>query len=342
MKVTELNQKHIDQLNLFINMSRNVGSMPDYIQSGGGNTSIKIGDMMAVKCSGCQLKEMTLNSGYVLLPYNEIRKIYLNSDRGVSSEKDTAELVNDSLIKFDDLPEKRPSVEAGFHALLGNVVIHSHAIYANIFNCIKDGEIKLKTILNSANIKYLFLPFINPSADLAFAIIDQQNKLGENFPNVIFLKNHGLIVWADTVEEALKLNSTVLNVLKNALELGDYPPVDIIDYGSYCISNNAIIKQMLADKALSASIIMQTPLYPDQLVYLNANLGEANKLVLSDTATYNCTYNAAYSLEETLLAYAYILKVVNDKNLQLDCMPASGIQFILGWDAEKYRQQMLK
>ena len=90
------------------------------------------------------------------------------------------------------------------------------------------------------------------------------------------------------------------------------------------------------------SLILSTPLYPDQLVYLNSNLVNSNKIEFEDRIIYNTSYNVAFSLEETLLAYEYLLKIVDDNNFELECMPDNGIRFILGWDAEKYRKQMLK
>ena len=58
MFILELNKDHLKLLNEFVSMSKSVGSKHDYIQAGGGNTSIKFGDIMAVNCSGCQLKDM--------------------------------------------------------------------------------------------------------------------------------------------------------------------------------------------------------------------------------------------------------------------------------------------
>lgn len=343
MHIKELNNEHLSMLKSFISMSNSVGSKPDYIQAGGGNTSIKLGDIMAVKCSGCQLKDMKLDFGYVCLPYKEISNIFESSPRDANSESTTSAKINELVIEFEGLPSKRPSVEAGFHALLGNVVIHSHAIYANIFNCIKDGEQKLAEILKPAGVDYLFFDFINPSADLAFAILDMKKKLNRKLPNIIFLKNHGLIIWADTVDQAIEYNDLVLGVLKNALKLNDYPVVELIDNGEYCTSDNKFIMDMISDGSLTKERILKTPLYPDQLVYLNNNLIDGSKLELDDnTVKYKTTYNSAYSLEETLLAYAYLLKVADKNGYELELMPQSGIQFILGWDAEKYRSQMLK
>ena len=97
MLISELNKNDLQLLNDFVSMSRSVGLKPDYIQAGGGNTSIKVGDMMAVKCSGCQLKDMKLDYGYVCLPYKDIVNIFKESDRGADCEsKTSAEINNES------------------------------------------------------------------------------------------------------------------------------------------------------------------------------------------------------------------------------------------------------
>ena len=47
------------------------------------------------------------------------------------------------------------------------------------------------------------------------------------------------------------------------------------------------------------------------------------------------------ALEESLLACAYILNTADKLGLSIDEMPQSGVSFIKGWDAEKYRSKML-
>lgn len=343
MKISDMQPSDRRLLDSFIAMSRAVGNRPDCIQAGGGNTSVKFGDIMAVKCSGCQLKDMKEDFGYVCLPYERIRDIFARSDRGPGSESDTSRQVNDSIMQFEDLAAKRPSVEAGFHAMLGNAVIHSHAVNANILNCIEGGESIINDIMSRNSVPCLVLPFINPGAELTFAIMDAKNSMGDKFPQVIFLKNHGLVVWADTAEEAIALNSRVLDILGRELALPDYPTVSLNELpdGKFA-SGSELIASMLADGTLSVKRINETPLYPDQLVYLNSNLADGTKLSFDKTAVYNCAYDTAYSLEETLLAYAYLLHVVDKNGYQLSLMPQSGIQFILGWDAEKYRRQMIR
>lgn len=346
MRISELPAEHKTLLNDFIAMSRAVGARPDVIQAGGGNTSVKFGDVMAVKCSGCQLKDMKVDFGYTCLPYRDIVNIFETSDRGATSEADTSAQVNAAMLSYQDLAPKRPSVEAGFHALLGNVVIHSHAVYANIYNCIKDGARLLTELFDRHSIPCLTLPFINPGAELTFALLDQKKAFGSAMPRVIFLQNHGLVVWGDTVAEATALNDRVIDILKESLTaLPKYPSVDVLPAeNGACRSNNGFIIKMLNAGELSRQLIFDTPLYPDQLVYLNANMTqEGAKLELSKAGVvYYATKDAAYSFEETLLAYAYLIKVVKDNGFTLETMPESGIGFILNWDAEKYRHQMIK
>ena len=93
----------------------------------------------------------------------------------------------------------------------------------------------------------------------------------------------------------------MLGILKTALKLGEYPAVNITDNGDHCISNNKFLNYLLANNKLSSARILSTPLYPDQLVYLNSNLVNSNKIEFEDRIIYNTSYNVAFSLEEITL-----------------------------------------
>ena len=56
--------------NSYISVSRELGQQPYSIQAGGGNTSVKIGEKLFVKASGCCLKDMSSSIGYVTIPLN--------------------------------------------------------------------------------------------------------------------------------------------------------------------------------------------------------------------------------------------------------------------------------
>jgi len=49
-------------------LSQNIGNHLDYVQGGGGNISVKISDnLMAIKASGFELKNLTENYGFAFV-----------------------------------------------------------------------------------------------------------------------------------------------------------------------------------------------------------------------------------------------------------------------------------
>ena len=86
----------------------------------------------------------------------------------------------------------------------------------------------------------------------------------------------------------------------------------------------------------------QTPLYPDQLVYLNnILLHSPNTLVVKDGEVYyNTDIKQATTLEETLAAYLFVVTAVKNANLTISKMNEKEVYFINNWEAEKYRRSV--
>ena len=115
-------------------MSNDIGGDPACTQGGGGNISVKLDEeQMAIKSSGRALKEMTRDDGYSIVDYKKIRN-HLNS----SDQSEHAFLQELRSCTFEGY--SRPSMETGFHALLGDYVIHTHSVYANLLTCSKEGK----------------------------------------------------------------------------------------------------------------------------------------------------------------------------------------------------------
>ena len=88
-------------------MSQTVGERNDYVQGGGGNTSVKLDNgLMAVKASGIRLAQVTETDGFAVVEVETLKDV--TSEQGYKPA--------------------RPSVEAGFHALLGKFVLHTHPV----------------------------------------------------------------------------------------------------------------------------------------------------------------------------------------------------------------------
>ncbi|MBT7121374.1 MAG: class II aldolase, partial [Clostridia bacterium] len=126
-----------------VRISNYCGDRVDYVQGGGGNTSVKFDDkLMAIKASGYTLKEATQDKGYVTVNYRNIKKYYNEVDPGADTdfEKESLLLNMDSIVLLDGMENKRPSVEVGLHSFLNRCVIHTHSVYANMLCCAAEGQ----------------------------------------------------------------------------------------------------------------------------------------------------------------------------------------------------------
>lgn len=196
----------------FINISRRVGRSPFLVQGAGGNTSFKRNGTLLVKASGVFLKDMRENHGYVGCHIAPIRR-YLGAV--VYSPRRESEF--DSVIRRYILPEANfgePSIETGLHAVLkSRYVIHTHNVYANVFNCMVGGEKLLKKIFPAGY--FLFVPYNNPGLALARSLYQISEK--RKIPLALFLKNHGLITHHDRALEALRLTEYITEQLRRYL-----------------------------------------------------------------------------------------------------------------------------
>ena len=72
-------------------MSQSAGARSDYVQGGGGNTSVKLaGGLMAIKASGFCLSDIETDKGYAVLNGANIRDFYLNNEPSAFENAETA------------------------------------------------------------------------------------------------------------------------------------------------------------------------------------------------------------------------------------------------------------
>lgn len=344
------------ELKEFEIISGTVGSMPDMVQGGGGNTSVKLdGRLMAVKASGYMLKQVTANDGYVVVNYEDIKKYYANAnpDSGIDYEKDSTEFAKKSIVRMEGLKELRPSVEAGFHSILGKYVIHTHSVYANILCCAENGREQVEKIFSGMEYAVLWIPYINPGFSLTVRILEGINeslKTSGRFPKVIFLENHGLIVNCNDFDRSLELNTEVNARIRDYLGLTDpYPEIrlETLDDSVYA-SSSRYLSEYLKKNNITEDYFDRVVLYPDQLVYLNGNIsagGMDSKLnidMASGRIIYKAGLKEAQTLEETLLAYIYVIDKIEQCGLPLKTMPSAGTDFIRNWESERYRKSLVK
>ena len=106
------------------------------------------------------------------------------------------------------------------------------------------------------------------------------------------------------------------------------------------------LKNFFKDNKIDNSYFEEIILYPDQLVYLNDSISidnGRNKLNI-DTKTgelvYHTNYQEALTIEETLLAYLYVINKIKNCQLMVKSMTKKEANYIRNWESEKYRKPM--
>jgi len=186
-----------EEIKKLIFISRTVGGLPELVQGGGGNTSVKDQrGMMHIKASGIALKDMTLTRGFAT--------------------------VDDEGKVVDAASGERPSMEMYMHLSLPKYVIHTHSVNVNIFTCIKNGRRHLMDFFKDE--KPLYISYKNPGEELAAEIKEQANiykKRHLRDPHLIFLENHGFITCgvdaSRTLELTIQVNAEIKKYLRESI-----------------------------------------------------------------------------------------------------------------------------
>ncbi|MEG1812796.1 MAG: class II aldolase/adducin family protein [Clostridia bacterium] len=343
---------HQAQLDDFSRMSGQVGARTDYVQGGGGNTSVKLSSgEMCIKASGYRLSDITPSHAYAVLNLDMIRDFYLSSDAAdfEDVEKAGSAVVKRAAVAVEGLDALRPSVEAGFHALLKRYVIHSHSIYANLAACAAECEAICEAALGAMPVPYAVVDYCNPGARLTFSIraaIEARN------PQVIIMRNHGLIATADCAEECLALHEQANACLQTyfGVTAQDFPVPAItqVGDGEFESATKSLIARLKSGQ-FPSSLFLEKPLYPDQLVFLKGTLIDADEPLrdgacrinpTSGIVSYKMPLAQAQVIEETLCALVFIMDTLKDKGYTLTAMNEAARSFIQNWESEKYRKAL--
>ena len=215
-----------------------------------------------------------------------------------------------------------------------------------ILTCSLEGESLAEKIFKDYDFGYVFLPYINPGFELTLAMkkaIDGYVKAKGKYPEVIFMKNHGLVVNSDDLERVKVLNETVNESIRTYFGLADnFRAVKLAKIADGFVSETPIVCDFVKANGLTKDFLDEYPLYPDQLVYLNNILQfSPDKLnVENGKVYYNTDEKQATTLEETLAAYLFVITAVKDANLNISKMSEKEVYFINHWEAEKYRRSV--
>ena len=346
------------RLENFSRVSKTVGVRADYVQGGGGNTSVKLeGGNMAIKASGFCLKDIEVDKAYAVLDYEALRSFYYGSNPAdfEDVEKTGSAKAKEVTKTIEGLAALRPSVEAGFHSILDTYVAHSHSVYANLAACsVECGEI-VKAALADAPYSWGMVPYTDPGARLTFSIRDElarvEKETGKR-PAAIFMQNHGLIAHHDDPDECLRIHEDVNNRIAAAFGLTgtSFPAVGVQEIeGGLIEADSPFLSQMLKSGAFDERFFLETPLYPDQMVFLIGSFAfgkgaPEQDQCLADPETGRVVFNMAASkaqvIAETLTAVVFIADAIRKNGRTLSTMGEAAKKFIANWESEKYRKSL--
>jgi len=363
----------MNELQQLVELSQFAGQRFDWVQAGGGNTSLKATDeQLWVKRSGISLADVSEENGLVSLRQeclkNGLLKLVTATDLSRELLDREALAVLEKAGQVGNIA--RPSIESFLHVLGPKFILHSHPIGVNVLCSRDDWMSVLRPLFPHA---YL-VPYATPGILLARELLKVwPDAAHDSKPVMAFLQNHGLIVGADSAETVICETERVCR------EISRLAPLDLSSF-----SATTCISKLLAQVApgpwfsryCSDSLIEQAfqkdegaifcPHFcPDQVVYLGGpplklkdlHDTEPFKAYLRDFRGYPrvvilddglagskpSLYLVARRLAKThdveaLLRFQVLVQQGRVNPIQP--LSSSEIRFLQSWESEKYRQKV--
>lgn len=202
----------MDGIEELAGISRLYGADARFVLLGGGNTSLKQGDVMYVKASGTQLGTITAD-GFVRMSLPALDSIWVKEYPQDEKERE-AKVLADMMASRIEGETKRPSVEALLHAFLPFIcVVHLHPALVNGMTCGQTGMQACRKLFPEA----IWVPMVNPGFILANVVRKAYLKHHEDcgvHAKVIFLQNHGVFVAADGFDEVKSIYANIMDRLE--------------------------------------------------------------------------------------------------------------------------------
>lgn len=332
-----------------IRLATRIGARPDYVQAGGGNMSAKIDERtMIVKSSGLRLREVNDAQGLVAVDYRKVARM--------QNKKQEQKIEVVAVVGI--APGGRPSIEAGFHAILPHrVILHTHSVYANMLTCSKKGIAVAKKIAGALYPnRWLWIPYCQPGAPLARTIQKKaarhKQKTGVE-AQIMFLENHGILVAGKSGKEIHRIHENINREIKKWIGAQNYPTPGIKKIKEGVFENTADLSELIFNAQQSQiDQFADTMLFPDQAVYCQKMvIGKAGKQpegsIAIDAKKKKILFHMksekeAAAAQETIAAWAYITHHLQKAGLELQTIGKEEKQKIENMESEAYRKKLLR
>jgi len=247
----------MDDLAALARVSAELGRNRLLIQAAGGNTSVKIGDVLWVKASGRWLAKALDEPIFAALDLPRLTE--------AMALRDPACETCDAFVRADlSAPGLRPSVETTLHGgLPQRFVLHVHCVETISNAVLDDGAARLAPLLEG--LKWAWVPYIRPGFPLFQTITPGAD--------VYVFANHGLVVAADTLEAAVALLATVGRRLARPLQTAPTRSAVGVERAGYRFADAPRLTMHGAKFAAAGT------LYPDHLVFLGSGAAHIDSVV---------------------------------------------------------------
>ncbi|UFZ04814.1 class II aldolase/adducin family protein [Bradyrhizobium ontarionense] len=324
-------------------MSARVGRNMRLVQGAGGNSSLKDDDVLWVKASGTWLSDANAKDIFVPVLLPAARE---------------ALACDDERIPLAAPGPLRASIETSLHALLPHrIVLHVHAVNTIAWAARRDVRDEFATRL--AGLAWRHLDYFHPGLPLARAVSE---IVARERIDVLILGNHGLVVGADSCDEAEALVHEVETRLALPVRLA--PAADETALRRLCAGTDYRLPydadcHGIATDPFNLMTATGGSLYPDHVVFLGPGLptidgadGLAALLARAEASHLPAPVAAlapglgaiirsdASPGAEAMLSCLALVTSRLPLSANISYLSAAHEQALLNWDAERYRQQL--
>ncbi|MDB5522389.1 MAG: N-acylmannosamine 1-dehydrogenase [Rhizobium sp.] len=329
-----------------LDLSARVGADPLLVQGAGGNTSIKEAGTLWIKASGLWLAHARQRDVMVPVDLDPLLE-------ALGRDDPACEKAQQFVIADKNPAGLRPSIETTVHALMPQkIVVHVHCVETIAVAVQANAEAVAAGRLEG--IAHAYVPYARPGLPLAREI---SKRLGDGVA-VLILGNHGLVVAGETVAEAEALLNTVCARMRAAPRQAQAPDkaalLRLAMNSDYALPDIEAVHAAATDLE-SVKIGAGGSLYPDHVIFLGRGLTIAAP---NDTAADIGTSHAdpppiivfpgkgvlvRKDINAGALAMARCFADVAARvpaGARLHYLSDAEKAELLGWDAEKYRQEL--
>ena len=330
----------------------NLGKEKLLVQGAGGNVSWKEGNQLWIKGSGTWLADAEKKNIFVPVDLDNLNKALSNKNFNCQPQ-----LIGNHPF--------RPSIETILHALMPQkIVVHLHAIEILKFLVSNNYKETIRLLLKNPTLDFNFIlvDYHKPGPDLAQAINQSLNNPINT--NVVFLKNHGIVIGGESINEVVELLNYILSRCAKQHRANmdcnhsmALPTPSTQAQENYIAFPDIEVHQLALNVNLFKRLQSDWALYPDHVVFLGPNaffypswenflnqvsfFSEKPELIFIEKkgVFIKPNFNLAKSVQ--LRCYFDVISRVPPSS-PLEPISRQAINELLEWDAEKLRQTMSK